>query len=431
MAAQRLRAAWHSTPGRLTAIMVGLIAVAIAFGVTGVDGATSRGSQVTSVRTSSGPLTVAAQQLYRSLSDADATAAAAFLSSGGEPPALRTRYLTDIASASASLVDVSEGSNGTADGKTAQALATIAAGLPVYTGLIETARADNRQGFPVGAAYLREASGLMQHTLLLSAASLYGAETARLADDSGSAAGYPWLAVPLGVLALIGLFRAQRYLTRRTNRVLNLGLVATTVAVMVSLVWINVAWYGVHTHLRAAHDKGSAQVELLSQARIAALQGRTDEALTLVARGSGGAYEKDFSDTMSRLIGKDGRGGLLAAAYAESNDPAVRDSITKAVSDLEAWQKIHVTLRADDDSGDNLQAVGLAVGTGATDTPAPFNLADGDLNAGITRANAMFDDESAAAAKSLRGLAIAIALLTAAAVAAAAIGFQRRIAEYR
>jgi len=35
---------------------------------------------------------------------------------------------------------------------------------PIYAGEIETARADNRQGFPLGAAYLREASGLMRST---------------------------------------------------------------------------------------------------------------------------------------------------------------------------------------------------------------------------------------------------------------------------
>ncbi len=34
----------------------------------------------------------------------------------------------------------------------------IAADLPVYSGLMETARANNRQGLPVGAAYVRQAS---------------------------------------------------------------------------------------------------------------------------------------------------------------------------------------------------------------------------------------------------------------------------------
>lgn len=46
-----------------------------------------------------GPLSLDGQQIYRALSDADATAASAFLSGGLEPAAARRRYLTDIAAA--------------------------------------------------------------------------------------------------------------------------------------------------------------------------------------------------------------------------------------------------------------------------------------------------------------------------------------------
>ena len=58
---------------------------------------------------------------------------------------------------------------------------------------------------------------------------------------------------------------------------------------------------------------GSDQVALLAQARIAALQARADEALTLVARGGGGDYEKDFQANMSALIGSDGNKSGAAA----------------------------------------------------------------------------------------------------------------------
>ena len=64
--------------------------------------------------------------------------------------------------------------------------------LPVYTGLVETARVYNRQGLPLGAAYLREASGLMRDKLLPAAKQLYRTETGRLADDRDGAAGFPW-----------------------------------------------------------------------------------------------------------------------------------------------------------------------------------------------------------------------------------------------
>ena len=45
--------------------------------------------------------------------------------------------------------------------------------LAAYTGLVEAARANNVQGFPIGSAYLREASSLMQTKLLPEAKKIY------------------------------------------------------------------------------------------------------------------------------------------------------------------------------------------------------------------------------------------------------------------
>src|SRR5262249_53664527 len=130
-------------------------------GVAAVVGVEQRAGRVDQIRTESGPLTVSAQQLYRSLSDADATAAAALLSGGVEPADLRARYEQDIAAASDALTAA-----GAARGADHEAVAQIAQALPVYTGLVETARTNNRLNLPVGAAYLREASGLMRDRLL-------------------------------------------------------------------------------------------------------------------------------------------------------------------------------------------------------------------------------------------------------------------------
>src|SRR5690349_14302522 len=74
---RRLVARARSTPGRLTSLMVGLLALGLAAGVVGLVGSVTRSSLIQGVRTTSGPLTVQAQELYRALSDADATAASA------------------------------------------------------------------------------------------------------------------------------------------------------------------------------------------------------------------------------------------------------------------------------------------------------------------------------------------------------------------
>ena len=106
---------------------------------------------------SSEPVSLDGQQIYRALSDADATAATAFLSGGLEPIAARHRYQADIAQAASRLEAATAIAGHSA---AARGLAALSAALPVYAGEVETARADNRLGLPLGAAYLREAASL-------------------------------------------------------------------------------------------------------------------------------------------------------------------------------------------------------------------------------------------------------------------------------
>ena len=86
--------------------------------------------------------------------------------------------------------------------------------LPVYTGEVETARADNRLGLPLGAAYLREASSLMRGTLLPAARDVSAQADAQLAADSGRATGLPLAVLLLASAVLVGSCStgAQRWL---------------------------------------------------------------------------------------------------------------------------------------------------------------------------------------------------------------------------
>jgi hypothetical protein len=415
-----------STPGRLAILMAALIIAGLATGVAGVVGAIQRADAVDAVRARSGPLAVRAQDLYRSLSDADATAAAAFLSNGVEPTALRDRYQSDIAAASAALAAAGSGSTTAQD-----AVAQITAALPVYTGLVETARTYNRQQLPLGAAYLREASGLMRQRLLPAANQLYQAETKQLAADRGSAAGFPWVALPLALITLAGLVLAQRLLSRRTNRLFNVGLLGSTAVTVALVLWLGLSWFAAQSHLHSSDRDGSAQVEVLAQARIAALQARADEALTLVARGNGGAFETDYQAQIKTLGGTDGKGGLLLQARGQAADPAVRAAVDSASSDNQRWRAVHVKLRAADDGGDYPGAVALAIGGDQGSAASIFTQLDQNLAQAIARSNTTFGQQAGAAGGALSGLDIGVAILTVLLLAGVIVGFQQRIAEYR
>lgn len=413
----------------LTLAGVVLVVLSLAFAVVGFTTVRARAGAVTDLATRDEPLAVAAQEIYRSLSDADATATAAFLAGGVEPAEARQRYLSDIATAEASLSTATANAGGSQT--SLDALAQISANLPVYTGLVETARADNRQGLPVGAAYLREASGLMRSALLPAAAQLYDAEAARLRHDEDRATGVPYAQLALGLVLLAALVATQRFVFRRTNRLFNVGLVAATAAVLASIGWVGVALSATSSHLSDARRDGSAQVDVLARARLAALRARSDENLTLVARGGGKAFEDDFAAQRTLLVGRDGSGGLLGRARARATDGTGRSAADAAGRDAAAWLTAHDTVRGLDRGGRYTDAVALTIGTAPDSAARAYGRLDDDLGRGIRHGQDRFATATGRADRPLSGVDVGLAVLALAATAAVVFGVGQRLREYR
>jgi hypothetical protein len=419
-----------TTPGRLTVIAVGLVLLALVAGLVATLSVQDRDDTITGVIDHREPLAAASQQVYRSLSDADATASSAFLSIGTEPPELRQRYERDIAEAGAALAKAASDSGDVADA--AGPVDVLNQQLPVYTGLVETARANNRLGYPVGASYLREASELMRAKILPAAQDLYRVDTEKLIEEQHSATDFPWLATILVLALLAALVVAQVYLTRRTNRLLNVGLVVATVAVVLSLLWGAVALIVQGSLVGSGQEDGSHRVDVLVRARIAALQGRADETLTLVARGDGAAYERDFGANAVQLVGADGQGGLLGEARGLIQDGEGVAKVADAAKAAADWLKAHRQVRAQDDAGQYQEAVDFAVVVDKPGGSAPaFRRLDDSLQAAIDVGRQEFLDDTHNGDRALTLLAPGLAVLAVVAAAGATMGIRERLREYR
>ena len=204
----------RTTPGKLTWLAVLVVVGAICFGVIATIAEHSRAQAARAARTQTEPLLVQSVNLYTALSDANATATTTFLKGGLEPPARRARYVADLNAASRALATLTRGVGD--DPVAGAAVQTIGRQLPVYSGLIESARANNLQGYPVGAAYLRQASSLLTGSILPAADRVYAAEARRLSDDysTGTAAAAFVALVAVILLALAVLLYAQGYVAR-------------------------------------------------------------------------------------------------------------------------------------------------------------------------------------------------------------------------
>lgn len=432
--ADRLRAAATTEPGRLRVIGAALAALVLAFGAVTAWQLNERAAAARDVATRSEPLSAAAAEIYRSLADANTTAAAGFLVGGGEPRPVRRRYDDDVHTATGLIANAAAADAGSAVAGTQIGL--LSSGLPVYTGLVETARADNRQGLPLGGAYLRYASDLMSGTLLPAAQKLYQAENDRLGQDYAAAESLPWAAWLLGLAALAALVWLQRRTYLRTNRVFNPGLLAATAAAGVALAWLVAGHTLSRSDLKDSWRNGAESAQVLDQARISSLQARGNENLTLVARGAGASYEDAYAKDIAAL-GTD-HDGLLGRALALADDPAGRAPVQAAADAAARWRTLHTAAHTADTKGDYDTAVADVIGgadssgRSVTDTTGHcFDQVDHALQQAVGHENGEFAQAAGDARGALTGLPLGAALLAVAAAAGAVTGIGQRLSEYR
>lgn len=417
-----------TTPGKLRLVLAVLVLLSMAWGALAALTANHYATAASSVVAAREPLSLDALHIYQNLSDANDTAATAFLIGGLEPDATRQLYLADIAAAGSGIQDATA-RGGTASGAAARDLGTLSAGLTVYAGEIETARADNRLGLPLGAAYLREASGLMRDTLLPAARDMYAAENASLTRTSAQSTGLPLIAVTLGIGVGAGaaLYLASSWLRRRTNRVLNPGLAAAMIAVAVSVIWLAAACTGGRGDLLTAQALGSVPQQALAKVSLAAQQAHSDESLTLIDNSGDDSYQQDFL-RLQRSLGP-GRATLLTVAASEGGPGAADGQHLPATA--RTWFTAHAALRALDDAGKHAQAVRSALGTETGNAGAAYGSLAAEANAAIDVDQQAFDAHARAASRAYTLLAPGVIVAALIMAIGCAWGLNRRIAEYR
>jgi hypothetical protein len=399
-----------------------LILATLAWGALASFTASQHASGAGTVVAASEPLAYDAQLIWTSLSDANDAAAAGILSGGVEPPTTVTRYEDDLRTAKQDIVDAASRGGPMAD------LDPLQTGLTAYDEEVAKAEANNRLGYPVGAAYLRQASTLMIG-LLKTAHDLYTTEDAQLTTASAQATGLPLIVVTVvaGLALGFAYYRCGRWLTRRTHRVLNGGLLLAGAAGAVAVLWLAGAFLAGRADLLTAQSQGSTPVIALASADIAALKAHADESLTLINNSGDDSNETSFKGLEAQL--GPGPGTLLSQAQsAAAGSPAAADA-TAAVTDAPAWFSAHGNVRKADDGGQHQAAVSMAQVSG----PAGMAFAklEGDLSGGIVAANSAFVSHARSGQDAFTGLEAGEIVATLIMVAGIAWGLSRRLAEYR
>jgi hypothetical protein len=394
------------TPSRLRLLSLGVVVLGVLTGLVGALVFSALAYSLARARADTDQL-IRVQQIQTNLLIADATATNAFLVGGLEPAAQRAQYDTALTTTGALIAQAARAQPADAD-----ALAALNQQVVAYTGSIEQARANNRQGLPVGSQYLRSASAQLRSEALPIADNLVSANAERARDRMGTWIGLVFVIV--AALALAALVVAQVWLARRFRRTFNRGMLFASVLLVVLLGGGVALLVNLNRAVDAIQEGSFAAVNQAAGARIEASNAKSNESLTLIARGSGAAFETAWKNST-----------------ASATDDLRRLGRAAPTAEWNAYLDVHQQIRRLDDGGNWDGAVALATGTGKDSANTVFNAFDARLAETLQRSS----DEAAAGLSGRQpGLVAAavLALLGGLGVALLArSGVATRLKEYR
>lgn len=396
-----------STPQRLRLLSLGVVVAGLVIGVVGALVFSYLALSLSRAKADTAQL-IRVQKIQSNLLSADATATNAFLVGGLEPPAQRAAYDQAMSSTSSLIAEAAQAQS--ADGA---ALAALNQQVLSYAGAIEQARANNRQGLPVGAQYLRNASAQLRSEALPILDNLVDANAARATDEMKAGAGYIVLVVTF--VGLVGVIIAQVWLARRFRRTFNVGMLASSIVLFILVVGSLIIVQQLRGALNEISSGSLAAVNTAADARINANNAKSNESLTLIARGSGQAFEAAWQSSANSV----------AEHLGDLSDKP------ELVSQWQAYTDVHTQIRKLDDGGRWDRAVAKATGSGRDSSNTVFAAFDGNLASYL-------DGVSQEASKSLadeQPIVVAAAIFSLLGGLAAALlgrrGLATRLKEYR
>ncbi|WP_151549969.1 MULTISPECIES: hypothetical protein [Corynebacterium] len=371
------------------------------------------------------PMSYSALNLYTSLSIADTSATTGFVENRAGSPRVRERYNDAISQASIAAAQTM-GEVRDSNSEEMRLLAAINQKLPVYTGLIETARANYNMGNPVGTAYLAEASSLMRSEILPNASRLYELTSATVAEQQQDLTRPQWVPISGLVAAFVLLVLAQAWLYNRTRRILNRGFAAATVLMLAALLWVGSANWATWNAGQQGFNKAAGPMSELTNARIAAQQARTKETLALVRRQSVADNATLFYASMDRIdnaIDSYRSSPLLDSAQDQM-------ATNRAEQSVEQWRVYHERLRDAQSSGNYDTALDVTLGNHPRSAATAFDELDANLSTLISDARATMRDYIADGLRATRLLAIMVSICSVLSVVLVWIGIRPRLLEF-
>jgi hypothetical protein len=458
-----------TTPARLRRFGLSIAAAAITLSAVGSGALAAAAVNVNGIQQSTVPVIIEMQHIHAWLSDADRSAANAYLLGGAQnaPSQLQydaniagtnldvlgrlnagdpqLRYEADIAAASRELQIATEQNLG-GSGAT-QHLQAVAAAIGNYTRLVQTASVNEGQDQAAGIVYLQAASNLMDGPggILAQVDTMRDFFAAGLDQANLNlqiTVGMLVLYVVVALVVLVLLVRAQHFVRARFRRRRNNRLLAATLLVVVVLVGTGAGASQGAQAIRTGENQSYTRLLNLWRARALLYDANGNQSLLQIAPEGRAQFNQAFRLETAQLVdrpltdqmiqaagrGQIGFGGLLADELRGSASAGERDSAMHMLRAYRTFLQADAAVRLAPTTPGAASASPASTGAQGQ-LAAAFTEVDWYLGVSIQMVQADFDSTMQMAALTLAAtaglgvLALAIAGLT-------FWGLQPRMKEY-
>ena len=342
-----------TTPGILTIVSTMIVIAILAAGGAMTLSSTWRQEDLNTLITRTEPLSNASQELFNSLSVVDSAATTGFLEAKTSERASTEYFQEEVNAASRAVIQAASGID-QIDSREMELVLEIQTLLPRYMELVSEAKVNDRARNPVGAAYLTQASALMQDHILPAAEELYTSTSKQGGKKQRHVVAPMWFPISGLVAAVIILIIMQFWLAAKTNRTINIGYLASSVLMVIALLIAGISAGMTYSQGTKGVQSSMMPLERLTQQRISAQQARTGEALGLVQRNYGDDSQSLFSHKVSTIDTE------LESLRDLVSDPS---RIDRARESLKDWDSAHATMVYQLQRSDFNKAIDSALGT--------------------------------------------------------------------
>jgi len=416
----RLGGMTGTTPGKLRLGMFAIFILAICFAIAGYVGVSGARSSVNTIARDAVPSIVTAQSVRVKLLQMDSLAAQEFLAGGAASGAqARVKYEAVRKELGEQLTVAAKNISFGRDEQTP--LETLMDKVQAYNGLVEAARANNRQGFPVGAAFLRMASTMLHDEMLPQTQAIDQLNVKQLeseyANFKSASVIHIGFIVASGLALLVVLAYMQIFISKKMRRSFSIPLLAASAVVVALTAYSTVGMTLQRSNLGTAKESSFVSAYNWLEARGAAYDAKTDQSLFLIALGAGAKYEESAKIKVQKLT-----------AAATGNQ---QGSSENALSALRNYVQQDERIRTYDKTGKRSEAVNLALGNGTQEAQKAFDDLNQALTANLTTATTSFEASIASAESNINYLDLVFIILSLVVVALGYFGLTPRINEYR